>query len=725
MTTVAADPPVTPARVPPRVLAALGRGHVVLPGLASLAMAFRAGGYFPAATGVLAAALAILLGLRIALGRRPVGGAGAALAVMGLALTLFGGWALLSQTWSHAPTLAFIETDRTLAYVLVAGVMGSFAARRGDLDAVLRFVLLAIFVVAVAALLTRLFPGTFPSSDSGRPSRLAFPLTYWNALGIFCAVGVVLSLHVTAGGREPAVARVLAAASMPVLGAVMLLTFSRGALGAAVIGVVFYVVLAHGRRLVPALLAVAAPMAVSLLVTYNADGLGTDDYRAARADAHRVATVVAACVLAALVLRALALWLDGRLDRIEVSTRRRVRVLSATAAVALVVLVVGGVAAHLPSRISDQVSTFAKSAPIDDNDGADSRSRLLDASSNGRRDHWRVSWDGFTAHPLNGTGAGTYKLEWEQHRRSGLDVNDGHSLYFETLGEMGLVGLGLLLVALLTPLLVAARRLLGPERHVHAAFIAAGLTLLIHAGVDWDWEMPALFAWFWGAAGVVCARRAAAVVASPVAVAVAAPAAGVPAGAALVAAAVPVAAAAGPGSGSGAGAASGRGSGSGRARPGRDWPRAAVRVSGVVACLALAVAPATLATSQSRVDDASRAFLRGDCDTAIRDALHALDVLSRPEPFEILGYCDLRAGQISLAEGAFASAHERDPDDWHYLYGAAIARAMAGGDPRPLIRASAARNPRNIYNVTMLRRFTKYPRSQWRTFAHDASIPTN
>ena len=51
-------------------------------------------------------------------------------------------------------------------------------------------------------------------------------------------------------------------------------------------------------------------------------------------------------------------------------------------------------------------------------------------------------------------------------------------------------------MALLTPLAVAVPRLRGPERHAYAAFLAAGGALLLHAGIDWDWEMPALFLWF-------------------------------------------------------------------------------------------------------------------------------------------------------------------------------------------------------------------------------------
>ena len=34
------------------------------------------------------------------------------------------------------------------------------------------------------------------------------------------------------------------------------------------------------------------------------------------------------------------------------------------------------------------------------------------------------------------------------------------------------------------------------------------IALLVHAAVDWDWEMPALFVWFFGAAGVVLAAPA-------------------------------------------------------------------------------------------------------------------------------------------------------------------------------------------------------------------------
>ena len=67
----------------------------------------------------------------------------------------------------------------------------------------------------------------------------------------------------------------------------------------------------------------------------------------------------------------------------------------------------------------------------------------------------------------------------------------------------------------MTPLAVAVPRLRGPERHAYAAFLAAGGALLLHAGIDWDWEMPALFLWFFAASGVVLARRAGGAAAAP------------------------------------------------------------------------------------------------------------------------------------------------------------------------------------------------------------------
>ena len=53
----------------------------------------------------------------------------------------------------------------------------------------LRWVALAIAVTSAVALLTRLLPATFPTKAGLNNERLQFPLTYWNAMGMFAALG--------------------------------------------------------------------------------------------------------------------------------------------------------------------------------------------------------------------------------------------------------------------------------------------------------------------------------------------------------------------------------------------------------------------------------------------------------------------------------------------------------------------------------------------------------
>ena len=108
----------------------------------------------------------------------------------------------------------------------------------------------------------------------------------------------------------------------------------------------------------------------------------------------------------------------------------------------------------------------------------------------------------------------------------------------------------------------------------------------------------------------------------------------------------------------------------------------------------LALTPVLVMTSQSRLDAAARSFERGDCGAAVDAALDSVDALPvRAEPFELIGYCDLRAGEAALGVSAFEAAGRRDPDSWRYAYGLALARALDGRDPRPAIAEARRLNP--------------------------------
>jgi hypothetical protein len=119
------------------------------------------------------------------------------------------------------------------------------------------------------------------------------------------------------------------------------------------------------------------------------------------------------------------------------------------------------------------------------------------------------------------------------------------------------------------------------------------------------------------------------------------------------------------------------------------------------------------------------AFHRGDCTAAVDAALASTDRLSvRPEPFEVLGWCDVRAGQGRLALAAMTAAHDRDPHNWAYVYGLAVSRALAGLDPRPLAREASRLNPRDPLARAFARRTAATnTRARWRSIAQRALAP--
>jgi Flp pilus assembly protein TadD len=141
----------------------------------------------------------------------------------------------------------------------------------------------------------------------------------------------------------------------------------------------------------------------------------------------------------------------------------------------------------------------------------------------------------------------------------------------------------------------------------------------------------------------------------------------------------------------------------------------------------LAVTPALGAVSQSDLNKSVSAWRRGDCNTAIDKALSSSSALSvRPEPYEILSFCDVRAGQYKLAIDSMAKAISRDPDNWEFRYGLAIVRGAAGEDARGDAALAHKMNPRNPLARNLSRAYAaaKGPR-EWRRRALEARLPIN
>jgi hypothetical protein len=403
------------------------------------------------------------------------------------------------------------------------------------------------------------------------------------------------------------------------------------------IGLIAYVFVSRSSTLVGALLAIVPPTVVVLLVAYDADLLATTNptSNAAVAQGKDVALAVAGAALAAALLRFLTLMIDRGLENRKRLrwTRRKARIVLAAGLVAVVLV---AVAAGAPSWISNQYHAFVSGSPIST---TDLRSRLTNPSSNGRTEHWRAAIKGFDASPIHGSGAGTYQFLWERNRRVTFPVIDAHSLYVEVLGELGVPGLLLILATIVTILATLRHRIRGPNRMVYAALFAAVLTWAIHAGVDWDWEMPAVTAWVFAVGGAALAGRA-----------------------------------------------------SGRpATPMGDRGRIPI----AAALLVVAVTPALLMLSQYRLQTAATAFDRGSCKPAKREAIASINILAvRPQPYQIVGYCDLDDGRVQEAVTAMQKAVEQEPKSWEYHYGLAIAQGFAGIDPRPELAVATGLNPK-------------------------------
>lgn len=604
----------------------------MLPGALLLGLSFNSGGFFPDATAIAALVLTGLLVARVIVAEKPFAGIGAPLGLAAGALCLYAAWSLASSAWSDAPGRALIEFDRALLYLLGLVFFGSFARSDERMRWIVRGLVLGIAAVCVAALVSRTVPELWSAAPSPvAPERLSFPLTYWNALGAMAGVGVILGFHLTSDARETLVVRALGTAALPVLVPTMVLTLSRGALASCVAGLVVYVLLGRPHALPAGALAAATAVTPAAIVSYRANELQSGAMTAeAVAQGHELAAVVAACAAGGAIVRTLAARLDRRGPLLPSGRSGQL----AAGAVAGVLVVAAGVwlATGGTGYIERQYDRFLVQGGL-----SPTASRLTEVGGNGRPVLWDVALIGWRQARLEGQGAGTFGNVWNRHRPSKTETTEAHSLYVETLGELGLVGAALLAIFLGSVLVGTAMRIRRGPRPVYAALFGAMVTWALQAGVDWLWEMPAVTLW------VFCAGGAALASAGP------------------------------------------RGP-----RGLRRHSRAPI----VAGAVLLAAIPAAVGLSQIHLTDATQAFEREDCPDAVDAAEASISVLdARPEPYEVLGYCGARAGRDRRAIAAFQDAIRLDGENWELHYGLALARAYAGEDPRPALARAARLNP--------------------------------
>lgn len=451
------------------------RAGVVVPGAltaTTVGLALESGGYFPRAwiwSGVVLcwlAALALMLRERVVADTRAV--------VFVVALALFVGWALLSALWSVEPIQSILDARRDVVYLAVAlvatcGLGEATAARLPGL------ILTAVTAVAIFGLGHYLLDGPVDVYQGG---LLSWPVGYANAFAALAALSLPLALA-QATHADAGVVRATSAAALAPLLAVLVLTSSRGGDVAAVAGLSALAVLDSRRRALANVgfrLAFPCVLVVGVLIWADLPVFALAGGGSGRRSAVTVAVIVAAAFAAFLA------WSPARAPRgreIAPSTFR---------ALALSSLLLGVVVTVLPEL-----------------GGGNMLARVLGVE---RAGYWRIAWQTVHAHPWLGSGGGSFGRAWLEHGPAALGgALDVHNLYLETVAELGPVGLTLLLTALAVPL--AAAPAAAEASRAGAAASASYVAFLVHALVDWDWEMPAVTvpALALGAVVVILARR--------------------------------------------------------------------------------------------------------------------------------------------------------------------------------------------------------------------------
>jgi hypothetical protein len=435
----------------------------------------------------------LMLAVGFGVARMPVGPARVCCALFaGLAA-----WTLASATWASSSELALLEFDRVALYigVLLLAVVAVPRCRLAD------GLFLAIVAIAVVSLTTRFFPHLIGAHRTTLPTaatRLSYPIGYWNGLGILVSFALPLALRGATISRSPAT-RAAAVAVLPIVACVVDLTSSRGAALTAATGTVAFLAATNRRwRALGALLAGSAgsAVAVAALVSRHAlvDGPLASDLAVRQGRSAAVILLVCTAFSAVLYVAGERLLAPRNAPPAAVGL--------VLVALAVVAILVAAIASHPVRRFDD----FKQPIPITQ---AGAGTHLLSGNGSGRWQFWGAAVDEFRAAPIWGRGAGSFPAWWAKHASFTYFVQNAHSLYLEVLGELGLIGLLLLVGAFAAGLVgcvAALRSTDGNLRVTIAGGTAVFASFLVGAGIDWIWQLAAVG--IAGLAGLAVAIRA-------------------------------------------------------------------------------------------------------------------------------------------------------------------------------------------------------------------------
>jgi tetratricopeptide (TPR) repeat protein len=440
-----------------------------------------------------------------------------------LAFAVLVGVTALSVTWSIGPELSYVEAGRTLAY-LAAFAAAVAAARLAPAASpvVLKGIALGVIAVVAYALASRVWPASLAENELS--NRIGQPFEYWNAVGTTAALGVPALLWLGTRRAGSAVGRALAYPALGLCVTAILLTQSRGALAAALVGAAAWLAIVPLRlRSLPVVILpvlAAAPVAAWAL-SKDAFSESLQPLAVKESIAGEFGLLL---LLMCVVLLVAGLAVNLGLERAAPSMRMRRRVgIAALAAACLVPLALftsvafsdRGLGGTIGDRV-DELTSETDSAP------GEGGGRFTAASST-RGKYWREAGKIFDDRPALGTGAGTFGVARLRYRKDEFVSRHAHGYVAQTLADTGLLGLAATL-ALLAAWLAAAARTTGlyprlrrfgaslrrrdwdAERVALVALTLVPVVFGLQSAIDWTWFVPGPAVMALVAAGFVAGR---------------------------------------------------------------------------------------------------------------------------------------------------------------------------------------------------------------------------
>lgn len=446
------------------------------------------GGFAPTAVAAAALIVWLLIVVGLATGVVPRAEPPPAAVAAGLCLAGFAGLIALSMVWASDDGRSFEDAVRALAYLGVF-VLVVAASRVGGAVAWLRGLAIGLAAVGAIALLARFEPSWFGDPDvalaaelPATAGRLSYPLGYWNGLAASMAAAVALLVWFGAAGADRR-GRALAVGALPAVVLALWATDSRGGIVAAALAVL--VLLAAGpvrpRLLAALVIGVLGGLALIGLALGREQLFEAPGSAEALAQGDGMLALTIGVMIAAAAVRYL---LDAPIERF--------RIPDSIGRGAVVVLAFGAVAAIV---IADPVQRFGEfKAPPEGLELRGGQADLLRTGSSGRYQFWETAVDAFATEPVHGLGSGGYGPYWLEHREYPITATRAHSLILESLAELGIAGLALIIgfgaIAAIAGISRCRDPAGVPEVGPALAVLAVGFAA---ASVDWTWDLPAVF----------------------------------------------------------------------------------------------------------------------------------------------------------------------------------------------------------------------------------------